>query len=80
MHQKRGKKTLASEVSLLPFLGGYVVRHCWSSYFSFDTCQHALCNAHLLRELKAVSEQGSQWTKKMSDFLPSLFQASRERE
>ncbi len=78
VHSKRGKEALASEASLFPFLQGYVVHDCWSSYFSFDTCKHALCNAHLLRELKALSEQGSQWAGKMSDFLLNLYQASQQ--
>ncbi|WP_091544951.1 transposase [Thermoflexibacter ruber] len=54
------KEALARDASLLPFLRVYVVHDCWSSYFSFDACKQALYHAHLLRELKAVSEQGSQ--------------------
>ncbi|SFF46784.1 IS66 family transposase [Thermoflexibacter ruber] len=78
VHSKRGKEALESAASLLPFMRGYVVHDCWSSYFSFDTCKHALCHAHLLQELKALSEQGSQWAAKMSACFLALYQASQQ--
>ena len=29
---------------------------CWMSYFKYDDILHAICNAHLLRELNGVME------------------------
>ena len=36
--------------------------HCLASYFVYDKCEHAVCNAHLLRDLKAFYEQ-TFWSK-----------------
>ena len=34
--------------------------HCLASYFVYEKCEHAVCNAHLLRDLKAFYEQTNQ--------------------
>ena len=41
---------------LLPDYKGILMHDAYKSYFVFD-CEHALCNAHLLRELVALHEQ-----------------------
>lgn len=76
-HEKRGKKALDSESSVLPNFKGRAVHDCWSTYFNFD-CDHALCNAHLLRELTAAEEQGSQWATKMHELLMAMYHASEK--
>jgi len=35
----------------------WVVHDHWKPYFAYAQCQHALCNEHLLRELKFLWEQ-----------------------
>ena len=44
--------------SAMPALqgGGVVVHDHWRAYYRLDAVDHAFCNAHLLRELQAVSE------------------------
>ena len=42
---------------------------CWKPYFGFDKCRHALCCAHLLRELNALIEKGQQWAVEMKALL-----------
>ena len=73
VHPKRGKKALESEASLLPRLSNWVIHDCWASYFKFDQARHALCGAHLLRELYAQIEQKRQWAQQMFDFLIELY-------
>ena len=49
-HRKRGKEG-SDAGSVLPEYEGVPVHDCWKPYFGFDKCEHALCCAHLLREL-----------------------------
>jgi transposase len=78
VHAKRGLEALRSSCSLAPDLKNWMVHDCWQSYFDFDNCSHALCNAHILRELRSLTEQGSVWASKMSQFLLDLYQASEK--
>jgi len=68
VHEKRGKEGIEA--------GGVVAEYektllhdCWSPYFGFDKCKHALCVAHLLRELIALIEQGQKWADAMVKLL-----------
>ena len=48
----------------------WVVHDHWKPCFSHEQCQHALCNEHLLRELKFLwEEQQEVWAGRMSDLL-----------
>jgi len=64
----RGKQAI-DEMGVLRDYRGTLVHDCFSSYFSLD-CDHALCNAHLLRELAFFIEvKDSQWALRMTDLL-----------
>jgi hypothetical protein len=67
-HAKRGKEG-SSAGGILPEYKGVLVHDCWKPYFSFDKSEHALCSAHLLRELNALIEQKHLWASKMKDLL-----------
>ena len=42
-------------------------------YYTFDGCDHSLCNAHHLRELERTFEQDNQgWYKKMQTLLIAI--------
>jgi transposase len=56
VHEKRGGGAFKNSASLLPEFLGHLVHDCLPGYFLFGKCKHALCGAHLLRELIAVSE------------------------
>jgi transposase len=58
-HRRRGGEgTRAGGV--VPDFGGVLVHDGWAAYRGFGTT-HALCNAHHLRELRALEERGQRW-------------------
>lgn len=57
---------------LKPLIGikGIVVHDHWKSYYQLEEVLHQLCNAHHLRELKALSEiENEAWAKSMKQLL-----------
>lgn len=77
VHPKRGQEALRA-VGILPQFKGISVHDGLKAYFQFEQCQHALCNAHHLRELCFVLEQHKQtWAE---DMMALLREAKREVE
>ena len=63
-HDKRGSKAM-DDIGILPAFKGKSVHDFYKSYFKY-TCEHILCNAHLLRELIFEFEVCAQdWANKM---------------
>jgi transposase len=68
-HQKRGNEA-TDAIGILPFFGGISVHDFWKSYFAYINCNHAMCNAHLLRELNGIEENDKQvWPTQMKAVL-----------
>jgi transposase len=79
VHDKRGRLALESEQSLLDKLTGWLVHDCWGSYFNFKELRHALCGAHILRELEGLIEnEQSKWARVFKTFLMHLFEMPLE--
>ena len=74
--QKRGKQALQGEQSLIKDFHNWAVHDCWESYFGFDECRHAICNAHILRELENLKEQGREWAGQMKQLLLEMYELS----
>jgi transposase len=69
VHAQRGMPAFTHH-ALLPNLIGTAVHDCWGPYWKLDNCTHALCNAHLLRELTFQRETTRQhWPGRMIDLL-----------
>ncbi len=67
-HDKRGRVAMDA-IGLLPSFGGTLVHDALASYFHYGQ-RHGLCNAHLLRELKAIIQQTEQdWAVQMRALL-----------
>ena len=70
-HPKRGSAATTA-IGILPHLRGIAVQDAWAAYWSAQ-CEHALCNAHHLRELTALVEQGDQpWAQDLQDLLRDI--------
>jgi len=50
VHQKRGSEA-TEEIGILPSFRGVAVHDGLTAYGNYERCEHALCNAHHLREL-----------------------------
>jgi transposase len=54
-HTRRGKAAMDA-MGVLPEFTGIAVHDAWAPYDTYTSAKHALCNAHLLRELQAVTD------------------------
>ena len=59
VHLKRGQVAM-DEMAILPKFSGKTIHDGWKSYQGY-ACEHFLCNAHHLRELRYVLEHYEQW-------------------
>lgn len=76
VHPHRGAAAHEAHTSILPSFQNWAVHDCWSTYFNFTGCQHAVCGAHLLREFTALIESGSNWAQNFHAYLLDLYQRS----
>src|SRR5262249_40921283 len=69
IHPKRGSQAMDA-VGILPKRTGWSIHDGWQPYLNYSQAKHALCNAHLVRELVFVIERQRQaWA---DDFLALL--------
>jgi transposase/uncharacterized coiled-coil protein SlyX len=69
MHARRGKQAM-DQAGVLPGFGGVAVHDGWAPYWRYEHATHALCGAHLLRELEGISDEpGQGWAAGMAELL-----------
>ena len=74
----RGQEGI-NAAGVLPGYKGKAVHDCWASYFLYAAVVHALCNAHLIRELISVLQNTRQcWSQKLIDLLLAMKQKKEE--
>ena len=77
VHQKRGREAMHSAESIISSFRGIGVHDCWASYFGFGGMKHAICNAHILRELMGIIETSeSKWGLEMKQLLLEMYEKS----
>jgi transposase len=68
VHNRRGSEAMDA-LGVLPHCRCWLVHDHWKPYYKYDAL-HALCNQHLLRELKFLWEEHQQaWADQLSRFL-----------
>lgn len=69
IHPRRG--TVATDaMGILPGFTGTATHDAWAPYLTYTGCTHALCNAHLLRELTFLHEREQQaWADELATLL-----------
>jgi transposase len=69
VHARRGKVAM-DQVGVLPQFAGVAVHDGWAPYWRYGDVHHALCGAHLLRELDAITDEAGQgWAAGMAELL-----------
>ncbi len=73
---KRGVAGM-EQCGVLPHFHGIAMHDCWASYWNYPDAQHAVCCAHLLRELTGISENhpGQKWACAFIDLLLNMKKA-----
>jgi transposase len=72
VHAKRGKQAMDA-AGVLPRFAGVAVHDGWSPYWRYEQVTHALCGAHLLRELEAITDEpGQDWAAGMAELLVDI--------
>ena len=70
---KRGKEG-TDRAGILPEYTGTAVHDFWKTYESYEQCDHAYCNAHIIRELRGAEEKtGQTWCKYMKILIQEAY-------
>lgn len=68
-HEKRGAEAM-NAMGVLPNFTGVLVHDHWKPYYTYNQCDHSLCNSHHLRELEYAATQDKQvWAAHMQSLL-----------
>ena len=75
---KRGTEGM-EQCGVLPEFRGIAMHDCWASYWNYLDIRHAVCCAHLLRELTGINENhpDQKWT---SAFINLLLEMKKVKE
>ena len=72
VQEKRGQEGI-TDMGVLPNASGVAVHDFWKPYQKYDNVNHAMCCAHLERELVYAYETGNQaWAKLLRELLQTL--------
>jgi transposase len=78
VHAKRGIEGM-NAAGVLPVYTGVPVHDCWGPYAHYQDARHALCGAHLLRELDGAAELwGQTWAADLATVLRAAAHAANQ--
>jgi transposase len=79
LDRSRGRPAITA-LGVLDGFTGTVVHDCWASYNAYTGCTHALCGAHIARELVAAAEihPDQHWPQQAFDALFELNTAAHD--
>src|SRR3990167_4047491 len=79
-HEKRGTEAMDA-MGVLPHFTGILIHDHWKPYYTYDQCDHSLCNAHHIRELEYAATQDKQaWAGNMQSLLCEINDAVNATE
>ena len=79
-HEKRGCDAM-DEINILPNFRGTLIHDHWKPYYTYQNCQHGLCNAHHIRELQwVIDNHPHAWAKSMQDLLLEINEVVNKTE
>lgn len=77
LHPRRGQEGIAT-LGVMDQRDGVAVHDFWKPYYCFEG-RHALCNAHLLRDLTGLYEvTGEAWVAKLRSLLAAMLEATNQ--
>lgn len=79
-HKRRGVEGVLN-AGILKGFGGVAVHDCWPTYYhqEFASVTHAVCGAHIDRELTAVIENHNQkWARSMKNLLKKIYETKEK--
>lgn len=80
IHAKRGGDAIEG-INIIPRYSGIIIHDCWASYLSYDNVEHALCGAHILRELKFIEDSTkNNWATEMKTLLKETLKIINRRK
>lgn len=72
IHRTRGSGA-TKEIGILPHYTGTLIHDFWSGYTQY-TCDHAYCNAHIIRELQGIYDGYKQdWAREMRGLIEEIY-------
>ena len=73
VQEKRGEKAMRA-IGFLPEYTGILVTDCLGAYWQFPQLSHAICNAHILRELKGIIQNYPEqsWAEELRTLLQEM--------
>ena len=78
VHKNRGVAAHEQQQTFLKDYKGWLIHDFYPFYFRFTEARHAVCNAHVLRELQEQSEAGRVWAKEFKAYLLQLYEQTAQ--